>query len=534
MSDKFALALALMREAFADALADVEAGAGAGSLVCADLGAEVDGAQRVINAASAVQALRIAQCAARTVEQDGAGEWVEVDHGLGQVSEFACDCFGPMLAMSPAAAGRRVETAVALASKLPQTLAAMAAGDLDSWRATVIATELAEAGVDSCAAVEALIFPAVLEEVPGAVTRRDRRVLARVDADAVRLKAAKERLERFVKAYPSPVAGLTMWVASLPAADSAACWAAIDDLAHRIHGDDPSRTLGQCRADALVDLMLGNATVTTTVTLMIPVQTMTVQEPDDARERDLLARVGPHTPTPDPTGQDRPAGEACTRPAPTAGGGAGPAPTGGGDRSGADGGVGTSPAPGRRGPGRFGHLGLASTYQNPLANTDDFGQPTRDPNPFIEPTWTQICAMGYEIPGIGVIGGDIAGILERFDTRIARVLLDENTGVVIETSIQEYLPDPAMRRFVQKRDATCRFPGCRRAAKRCEPDHVIPYRLGGPTTPWNLACMCKHHHRVKHDAGWKLAMTRERICTWTDPHGRQYATHPVNHHDLAA
>jgi len=29
-------------------------------------------------------------------------------------------------------------------------------------------------------------------------------------------------------------------------------------------------------------------------------------------------------------------------------------------------------------------------------------------------------------------------------------------------------------------------------------------------------------------------MTSEGICTWTDPHGRQYATQPTNHHELAA
>ena len=29
-------------------------------------------------------------------------------------------------------------------------------------------------------------------------------------------------------------------------------------------------------------------------------------------------------------------------------------------------------------------------------------------------------------------------------------------------------------------------------------------------------------------------MTREGDCTWTDPHGRQYAIHPINHHELAA
>jgi hypothetical protein len=153
----------------------------------------------------------------------------------------------------------------------------------------------------------------------------------------------------------------------------------------------------------------------------------------------------------------------------------------------------------------------------------------------IEPSWQQICAMGYEIPGIGVIGGDIvAAILDKFDTRIARVLLDERTGVVIETGTTEYLPDPAMRRFIHKRDRYCRFPGCARNATRCEPDHVIPFSKGGPTAIWNLASICKHHHRLKHQAGWKLAMTRDGECTWTDPFGRVYATHPINHNELAA
>ena len=274
MIDKFSQALTLMREAFEDAQT------GAAFLPCVDLAAEVDGAQQVINAASAVQALRVAQYAGREQEQDPSGVWGEVDHGLGHVGEFASDAFGPMLAMGFIAAGRKVEAAAALASKLPATLAAMSAGDLDPWRATIIATQLAEANASSCAAVEALIYPAVLDEAPGAVTRRVRRVLARVDSDALRLKAAKERLDRFVHAYPSEVPGLTTWVASLPAA----CWAAIDALAHQMSGVDPTRTLEQARADALVDLMLTNVQVATTVTLMIPVQTLTVDEPDGSLE----------------------------------------------------------------------------------------------------------------------------------------------------------------------------------------------------------------------------------------------------------
>jgi hypothetical protein len=181
MIDKFTQALTMMREAFQDAQT------GSTLMPSVDVAAEVDGAQQVINAASAVQVLRVAQYAGREQEQDATGAWMDVDHGLGHVSEFASDCFGPMLAMGPVAAERKVRTAAVLAGKLPQTLAAMSAGDLDSWRATIIATELAEASPQSCAKVEAQLHPQVLDEAPGAVTRRVRRVLGNVDADALRL-----------------------------------------------------------------------------------------------------------------------------------------------------------------------------------------------------------------------------------------------------------------------------------------------------------------------------------------------------------
>ena len=251
--------------------------------------------------------------------------------------------------------------------------------------------------------------------------------------------------------------------------------------------------------------MLTNVQVTTTVALLIPVQTATVEEPDGSLERDLIARTGNY----------------FSHFSPASPGNAG-----------ADGAAEAGEHPVTQGSAG---AGSASRNHNLLAGTDDFGQPTPEPNPFIEPTWAQICAMGYEIPGIGVIGGDIvSAILDRFETRIARVLLDEATGVAIETSIREYLPDPAMRRFIQKRDGTCRFPGCRRNARRCEPDHVIPYSADGPTAIWNLVALCKHHHRVKHEAGWRLTMTRVGECIRTDPHGRQYATHPINHHEMAA
>jgi hypothetical protein len=51
-----------------------------------------------------------------------------------------------------------------------------------------------------------------------------------------------------------------------------------------------SGDLEQARADALVLLMLTNVQVATTVSLMIPVQTATVDEPDGSQEPDLVVR----------------------------------------------------------------------------------------------------------------------------------------------------------------------------------------------------------------------------------------------------
>ena len=72
MIDKFSQALTLMREAFEDART------GTAFTPSVDLAAEVDAAQQVINAASAVQALRVAQYASREQQQDSSGVWADV------------------------------------------------------------------------------------------------------------------------------------------------------------------------------------------------------------------------------------------------------------------------------------------------------------------------------------------------------------------------------------------------------------------------------------------------------------------------
>ena len=228
--------------------------------------------QRVVNAASAVQVVALAGIAARDEVQGPDGAWVGVDRGVGHVSEFASVTVAPMLGLTTRGAQERVQTAAALVSRLPGTLAAMAAGDLDGWRASIIVAETAETTAAGCAQVEAVILPRVCGETGGQVRARTRRALALVDADAVRLRAAKARLERSVRVWPSHVVGLSEWVAVLPAHESALCKAAVDDHACALRREDPDLSMDQARADALVDLVLARVQVSTTVHLTMPVQ----------------------------------------------------------------------------------------------------------------------------------------------------------------------------------------------------------------------------------------------------------------------
>ena len=82
----------------------------------------------------------------------------------------------------------------------------------------------------------------------------------------------------------------------------------------------------------------------------------------------------------------------------------------------------------------------------------------------------------------------------------------------------------ALRRHVQIRDRTCIAPGCSRPARRCDQDHTLAHESGGLTTACNLECLCKRHHRMKHDGRWRLEQPEPGRFCWTSPFGRVYRT----------
>ena len=91
-------------------------------------------------------------------------------------------------------------------------------------------------------------------------------------------------------------------------------------------------------------------------------------------------------------------------------------------------------------------------------------------------------------------------------------LVDEQTGQLTNLSIA-YRPRRLLNLFVQARDRTCCFPGCRQPARRCDLDHTIPYDQGGPTVAGNLGPLCRYHHRLKTHTSWSLCQPEPGLVT---------------------
>ncbi|NUR69336.1 MAG: DUF222 domain-containing protein [Hamadaea sp.] len=87
-------------------------------------------------------------------------------------------------------------------------------------------------------------------------------------------------------------------------------------------------------------------------------------------------------------------------------------------------------------------------------------------------------------------------------------------------------PDAATRRWIAARDDTCRAPGCTNPARTCDTDHTVDYALGGPTSEENLGLLCRHHHRLKHEGGYRLHQPQPGHFVWESPDGHFYRRDP--------
>ncbi|MGA8332558.1 MAG: DUF222 domain-containing protein, partial [Mycobacterium sp.] len=164
---------------------------------------------------------------------------------------------------SPARGNRHLGFAKALVYEMPHTLAALEAGVLTEWRATLIVRESACLDVEDRRALDAELC----SESSGLDGMGDARVAAAAKAIAYRLdphavvdRAAKAATERTVSIRPAPDT-MTYLTALLPVAQGVSVYAALRREADTC-ADGRSR--GQVMADALVERVTGRSAAVAT------------------------------------------------------------------------------------------------------------------------------------------------------------------------------------------------------------------------------------------------------------------------------
>lgn len=360
--------------------------------------------------------------------------------------------------------------------------------------------------------------------VPTKFTVAARALRERVHAESLEVRHRRAARDRGVWMTPE-IDGMASLSALLPADRARSIMSRLDRAARHLHAaPGEERTLAQLRADVLADLVTSP-----------PSESRDAAEPPsesrDAVEPPAESRAAAEPPVQIPTSTDI-AADATSSPPPHARSPQKtPAPTT------AEPGVTSAPPP---------HVPLprsdsaSPTGANPRTPSASAPLPTntRRRRP-VSPTGPTVV---ISIPALTLLGaGDEAATLEGYgpidlDTarRLAgeasswvRLLTHPVTGAPLILDRQTYRVPAALRRWLGVTSPTCVFPGCNRAARDCDLDHLTAWADGGTTDADNLEPECRHHHRLRHETGWSPSHDPETgDLRWTSPLGATYEADP--------
>ncbi|TFC44347.1 HNH endonuclease signature motif containing protein [Cryobacterium shii] len=132
-----------------------------------------------------------------------------------------------------------------------------------------------------------------------------------------------------------------------------------------------------------------------------------------------------------------------------------------------------------------------------------------------------------ELEGYGPIDPDTAREIAARAPSFIRILTHPETGAVLSVGRTRYKVPKDLKRYLRVRDATCRWPGCRRAAAHCDLDHTLDWQFEGLTAHDNLAHLCPADHALKSETRWSYVHLPDGTLEWTSPTGRRFISEPV-------
>jgi hypothetical protein len=404
------------------------------------------------------------------------GSWERV-HPVGFVDAMAPSEMSLATGLTEGVAGRKAALGAALGERFPMVRDLFVDGRVAAANAHKVVDACAGLDIEACLRVDAELAPRLAAMDPARVTSEARRVAARVAADQVAAHAALRKRGRCVEVRPGED-GLTDWFASLPTATSAAMWSAVESLAGEYRQVDDTLSVPESRADALTDLVLRNVTVSAQVTLGVPVVTDRPAPEPVAGERFRVEWDDDETLIDHATGEEV----------------------------------------------RYGDLDPASREE--LSWVEEPAFDPSDRTVVLAEVTSGYAVSGAHLPNLGwVEPATLANLLKLLPMKVARAVIEAETGTLASLTTKAYRPPKAIADFVTTRDGTCRMWGCSRAAERCDVDHARPWP-DGETTPTDLEALCRRHHRFKQQNRWRPVLQPDGTLTWRGPNGATRTTEP--------
>jgi hypothetical protein len=401
------------------------------------------------------------------------------------------------LAVTRAEAGHLIDDALDLTSRLPLTLAGMAAGQIDTERAGWIAMYTHSLTPADAAHADAVLAGSAPDLRAEQVARKAAALEMKLNPEAV--AARKEHAKRSgqrVEARREASGNASLAGRELEVADVLASKAYLDAIAARLRASGlVEGPLDRLRALALTDLTQG---------------------------RDPLDRIKPAPPG-DPSSAS-PAAPSSASPAAAA-----PLPALINLIVPAGTLLGWSAA-----PAQAGAWGLLDRDETRAVVTAAAGHPvTRWCVTLTGPDGTALahgCARGSHPRLLGQLGPQppprqLAELLRRLNLAFTPVARSSRDHAHAEDG---YVPSRKLRHLVRARSATCDAPGCQAQAVNADLDHTRPWPAG-PTDQTNLAPRCRTHHRAKQSPDWTVEQLAPGVTRWTMPSGRIHISTPTRY-----
>lgn len=159
------------------------------------------------------------------------------------------------LAIGRRAAEREVALALALTTRLPETLDAMRRGEIDAVKAAKVHEPTTVLTDEKAREVDAVIVTRFDGKDPGSLRRATSRVVATIDPGGYAERCRARRAQRKVELIPLHD-GMVKVAGDVPVEKGVAAYVRIDTEARRRRRQDKSKSLEQHRADTYADLLL--------------------------------------------------------------------------------------------------------------------------------------------------------------------------------------------------------------------------------------------------------------------------------------